>query len=1223
MTRFYCFVVTLLTLLVTHSMMASEQDRQKLEMEKSADAVRQPATMGTVATIQRSALAFAIDENFEGAWPPSGWVINNPDAGVTWNQDLLRSGYGVGSKSAWMDFYSYSPASAQKDSLLSPVVTGLAATDSLIFDYAYCKYSASFGPDTVNVYISTDGGASFSLVEQLSVEDSTTTAHASDWFPAANEWGTKRFPLPAGVVGNSVQLLFESINDFGQNFLLDNVKLGSPSALDIGATLLMSPGTGGCFGTNQTVTIRIQNLGGSTIDFGTNSVTVHSSVAGPNPQSFSPVVLSSGTITAGSTQDVVITTTYDMSAAGTYTFSANTSMTGDGNVNNDTMAATNRTVVGSVALPQAVDFTGFTGANLTAVFPNWKEQAGVSPTGTTSSWLSQTGLGSVGNITARINLYTTTRNEWIMGPKVVPLVGTNLTFKAAVTNWNSTTAPDSMDNDDKVRVMVSTDCGGTWTSIYQMDSTSNLTTTLTQQTVPLGAYAGTPIILAFYATDGPVNDPADYDFHIDDIQIGDALADDIGATVIAEDAGPAPAEAIAPTQMSRSGNAVTLSMKGRPEKVFADGGAVSFDVVVKNFGTASQATYAVAWVIDGVGQTPVANTEALDPADEDTLTLVWGAPTAGDHTVRAWTVLGSDGNAANDSSNTVSFEVLGANVVFREIFNDTTGGVFPPAGWDTVNVDGGGLVAPWYQGYANVFAPKEGPGKAADNFNAANGFYIDDYLITPSVGGPAEGARYVAFRYLMYDGGPSGGSSDYFAVDDVRILAGSGPAEGTVDTLVFFAQSNPSIYPDSMEIRVSLTGTNPGDFTTLLDYINVPKGAWTKFSYPLPPAGGSVSTNVVTGWNIVSNPVTTVDDSVLQLFPTSLFEYGFRFVSGTGYDPEYEMANGVGYWAKFPGATSVSFSGTAITEDSIDVVAGWNLIGSISISVDTADITFHPPSIMLNKSFYSFPYGTGDPILVAGKGYWVKTSGAGKIRLAAGPSPAGKPATVSAPSPLGSLNELTIRDASGNVQTLRFGPSETIDVTQYELPPLPPAGAFDARFESVAGGYAVQVHGQETGGTFPIAIQSSAYPLSVEWNIASGIYELSDATGSRSITGTGRLEISNSAISRIVLKLTGTDELPTSFALLQNYPNPFNPSTTIKFAIPVESRVTVEIYNALGQRVQVLVNDARKAGYHEVEWNGTGDQGQLLGSGVYFLRFAATGSDGRNFDQSSKLMLLK
>ncbi len=74
-----------------------------------------------------------------------------------------------------------------------------------------------------------------------------------------------------------------------------------------------------------------------------------------------------------------------------------------------------------------------------------------------------------------------------------------------------------------------------------------------------------------------------------------------------------------------------------------------------------------------------------------------------------------------------------------------------------------------------------------------------------------------------------------------------------------------------------------------------------------------------------------------------------------------------------------------------------------------------------------------------------------------------------------------------------------------------------------------------------------------------------------------------------------TDGIPKTFYLSQNYPNPFNPSTVIEFGLPKESSVQITVYNVLGQRVAVLVNNVMKAGNHKLVFNGA-----RLASGVYF-----------------------
>ena len=104
--------------------------------------------------------------------------------------------------------------------------------------------------------------------------------------------------------------------------------------------------------------------------------------------------------------------------------------------------------------------------------------------------------------------------------------------------------------------------------------------------------------------------------------------------------------------------------------------------------------------------------------------------------------------------------------------------------------------------------------------------------------------------------------------------------------------------------------------------------------------------------------------------------------------------------------------------------------------------------------------------------------------------------------------------------------------------------------------------------------------------------------------------------------VTGVREIlaglpPTAYELAQNYPNPFNPSTTIRYALPVTSRVKLTVYNVLGQVVGELVNQEQMAGWKEVEWNSD------VSSGIYFYRLEATSNSNNRFAQVKKMLLLR
>ena len=91
------------------------------------------------------------------------------------------------------------------------------------------------------------------------------------------------------------------------------------------------------------------------------------------------------------------------------------------------------------------------------------------------------------------------------------------------------------------------------------------------------------------------------------------------------------------------------------------------------------------------------------------------------------------------------------------------------------------------------------------------------------------------------------------------------------------------------------------------------------------------------------------------------------------------------------------------------------------------------------------------------------------------------------------------------------------------------------------------------------------------------------------------------------------NNLPSSYSLYQNYPNPFNPSTKIKYSIPLEGNVKLIVYDILGKEVKSLVNEYKKAGSYEIQFNSL-----ALPSGIYFYKILS----GRFF-ATRKMVLVK
>ncbi len=187
---------------------------------------------------------------------------------------------------------------------------------------------------------------------------------------------------------------------------------------------------------------------------------------------------------------------------------------------------------------------------------------------------------------------------------------------------------------------------------------------------------------------------------------------------------------------------------------------------------------------------------------------------------------------------------------------------------------------------------------------------------------------------------------------------------------------------------------------------------------------------------------------------------------------------------KFTGGQIIQISGIDQTLDTVDVIAGWNLIGSISTTIAVTNLTSLPGGIGTSSFFeYNNGYIASDSIK-PGKGYWVKVNQNGKLILSS--------------TTLSSANRIKIEPTS-------------------ELPPPPPEKS--------------------------------------------------------------------------------TNDLPAKYALEQNYPNPFNPTTTMHYELPVDSYVSMKIYNQLGEVIATLVDEKINAGVYTIQWDASTQP-----SGVYYYQ---------------------
>jgi hypothetical protein len=91
------------------------------------------------------------------------------------------------------------------------------------------------------------------------------------------------------------------------------------------------------------------------------------------------------------------------------------------------------------------------------------------------------------------------------------------------------------------------------------------------------------------------------------------------------------------------------------------------------------------------------------------------------------------------------------------------------------------------------------------------------------------------------------------------------------------------------------------------------------------------------------------------------------------------------------------------------------------------------------------------------------------------------------------------------------------------------------------------------------------------------------------------------------------NDLILDYYLSNNYPNPFNPSTKIRYSVPHPSKVTIKVFDVLGNELETLMNEEKPAGTYEITW-----YAENLPSGVYFYRIQAG-----NYVETKKMVLMK
>ncbi|GEM_PF-2208374 len=386
------------------------------------------------------------------------------------------------------------------------------------------------------------------------------------------------------------------------------------------------------------------------------------------------------------------------------------------------------------------------------------------------------------------------------------------------------------------------------------------------------------------------------------------------------------------------------------------------------------------------------------------------------------------------------------------------------------------------------------------------------------------------------------------------------------------------------------------------------------------------------GWNLISVPVVVGDPRKASILPAGTSQ---AFAYSGSYNVKDTLQNGEGFWIKFPGAHSGTYSGGTIDRESVSVRTNWNMIGSISHILPLSAIVPIPPAALASR-FYGYNAAGGyfaADSLRPGRGYWLKMTQGGAIVL--GPAPISTPTAVPGLPRASSIDEktvgtLTLMNRAGEKRQLYLlsAASSPESEAEYELPPRPPSGSFDLRFLRTQSMAVVLRDGNRK---YPLQISGQHDDYSLSWNIVGNniSLELVVNTGEQSqhyrLEGNGAVDLSlpsTDVQGMLMTTVSGphNDPIPRDISLSQNFPNPFNPSTVIGYALPYPAVVKLVVFDLLGRQVAQLVAGEQPAGYHSVTWDASN-----VSSGVYYYRLEAIHpSDHANdFRQIKKMFLIR
>lgn len=348
----------------------------------------------------------------------------------------------------------------------------------------------------------------------------------------SNGWVLVRTALPmlAGLPNVRFRIVFGADAQVtADGFAFDAIRIEERANIDIAVARIDRPLFPGC-GLTEEVRPRftIQNQGKDSINNITFSYRVNNG----------PIVNETATVngfTTNTFRTYTFNTPVNMSILANNVIEVWAKAAGDPVTQNDSLKVK---LSRPSVFTDTIRFNGFNNVNLGQLWTGWSVANGSPlPNNPVGQWRAPQ-PSQIPYVTARsirLNLFGNNRNEWILSPAYRIEPNTFLTFELATTAlFDTINDPNGGFNgtDDRLRIMVTTNCGDTWTEVQSFGSGDNIDRVFKRFSVNFGAYAGQEIRFAFFATTGPVANVNNYDMFIRDIYIQNLAPIDAGVTAI-------------------------------------------------------------------------------------------------------------------------------------------------------------------------------------------------------------------------------------------------------------------------------------------------------------------------------------------------------------------------------------------------------------------------------------------------------------------------------------------------------------------------------------------------------------------------------------------------------------------------------------------------------------------------------------------------------------------